>query len=118
MKEPVIQYPKRMSEFEVQALLWMELKKRCIDVRGCVPCRTIDGDKHPKCYLDLVVFSDLRTPMFIIECKNRPEPGSAILGARQRRRYSRFNIPLLVCDHDSKIPAIVQIVEAQMEEMA
>jgi hypothetical protein len=106
---PFIEYPKWWSEFEVQAALWSKLKAEGLDVRGCVKSRTIDFGKRPRVYFDLVVFSAHRTPIVIIECKNRKQRIRR-LGSRQQRRYSAFDIPLLVCANQDDIDPVAQEV--------
>ena len=113
--KPTIYYPTKLSEFEIHAQLYSMLREGGIDARGCVPARCLEPDhRTPKTYLDIVVFSELRTPIVIVECKNRAEdsPNPGKLGTRQLRRYSSFDIPLLICDRESMIRPIYEQVSA------
>ena len=58
-----IDYPKRNSEFEVQAYIYHTLKAKGFDVRGEVTSRLGSA------ILDLVVFDDRKRPVCIIEVK-------------------------------------------------
>jgi hypothetical protein len=58
-----IDYPKRRSEFEVQAYIYHTLKAKGFDVRGEVTSRLGSA------ILDLVVFDDRKQPVCIIEVK-------------------------------------------------
>lgn len=110
---PTIFYPKRSSEFEVQAKVWSKLLDLGMDVRGCVPAEVEDFGRRHKVYFDLVVFSDHRTPICIIECKNKScdAPFQGLRG-RQYRRYSAFAIPIVVCDREQAIEsAINKVIE-------
>jgi hypothetical protein len=115
---PEIAYPHKISEFEVQAQLYTALREQGLDVRGSVPARTVENAVMPRCYFDLVVFSAYKTPVVIIECKNRPERAAKRpLGGRQLRRYSTFNVPLILCDRLSEIKNTVNEVEKLVLEM-
>lgn len=60
-----IDYPRFPSEFEVQAYLYHELRKLGLDVRGCVSSRSC------KAVFDLVIFSEDKKPLRVIEVKKR-----------------------------------------------
>jgi hypothetical protein len=109
----VIGYPRRLSEFEMQATIYSALRAMKVDCRGCVPARCEDFGRHPKCYFDLVVFGRNKMPVVIVEVKVRREKSpEARLGSRQHRRYSKFNVPLVVCDRESKIfPTVDRVIE-------
>lgn len=108
-----IRYPDRPSEFEVQATLWRMLIDEGIDVRGNVPGVCGEWKRTRKCYFDLVIFSRLKRPVIIIECKNKDESTPIhVLSGRQKYRYEKFEHQILVCDRMSKVPDCYQeIVE-------
>lgn len=106
-----VPYPIKMSEFEVQSNLYQQLAEEGLHVRGCVPAWSEDFGKDHRVYLDLVVFNSLNEAVLIIECKNRcedsPERG---LRGRQSRRYTKFGVPVLLCDRSSKIKETIERV--------
>lgn len=99
-----IGYPRRLSEFEMQAIIYGQLRSLHIDARGCVGARCDDFGKHHKCYFDLVVFDRLKKPVLIIEVKNRKKKSKLSgIGGRQHRRYSKFSVPIVVCDREDDV---------------
>lgn len=111
-KPNAIEYPSKASEFEVQAELYWCLKDlHGVNVRGNVPAIAIDGYATPKCFFDLVAFTDDNAPVAIIECKNRKDNSPDLpLRGRQFRRYSSFGIPLLLCDRMREVAATAEKV--------
>lgn len=90
----IIKYPTRQAEFEIQALLYISLKREGLNARGEV--------KAYKSRLDLVIFNDDNTAKCIIEVKANQRP--------KQRKYKRvtkyedlFKLPVLVCMHKSQI---------------
>jgi hypothetical protein len=104
-----IKYPKKVSEFEIQAELYSLLKdEEGYDVRGEV---RVDDRKQPKgyrqCRFDLVVYED-KVAKFIIEVKDR-KPKNFNKNTRQFKKYSSFGIPLFYCFGLDEIPKFYQI---------
>lgn len=98
-----ILYPFNDSEFDVQAELWSRIRQEGFEVRGEVKAVCMDDDRRRKAFLDLVVFNRVTLkPLAIIECKNSPNNHQEI-GGRQKRKYSKFNLPLLLCANRSQI---------------
>ena len=90
----IIKYPTRQAEFEIQALLYIALKREGLNVRGEV--------KAYKSRLDLVIFNDDNKAICIIEVKSNQRP--------KQRKYKRvtkyeelFHLPVLICMHKSQI---------------
>jgi len=97
----MIEYPKKHSKTEIQALLWYFLRKRKIDARLQVTAfNTKTGKKS--CKLDLVVFID-KQPKCIVECKSWSKSYSKTAiyrtnNTQQIKKYKAlFNLPVLVC---------------------
>ena len=109
-----IDYPKKHSEAEIQALLWYFLRKRKIDarlqVRGCGT-----GDKK-SCKLDLVVFVD-KVARCIVECKSWSNGYSKTAiyrtnNTKQIKKYKEFyQLPVLVCARMNFITPTIALVE-------
>lgn len=116
--ENEIQYPQKLSEFEVQSELYQLLISEGIDCRGHVESRVRINGACCRVQFDLVVFVN-KQAVVVIECKNRLE-SSDHLGARQRSRYGEFGIPVLVCDGremiDEVAARIVRLINAVPEE--
>jgi len=106
----VILYPKRETEFEVQAELYCKLKKQGFNVRGNVK---INDNRH----LDLVVFDENNNDICIIEVKNwklncnfekkfnRPRTKA------QRKEYLKYNSNLEYCVHSAQIEMTIKRVQ-------
>ena len=103
----VIPYPDKWSEFEVHAQLYNALLAEGYDVRGCVRSNCSDGKHNPRVFFDLVVFDLSKNPIAIIECKNRANPNDRLLRGRQRRRYEKFGVALIVCSNMDDIPNVL-----------
>lgn len=87
-----IEYPKIVSEAEIQAELYWCLRIRyCADVRLAVTAR---NDKETRSLLDVVVFSHERIPICAIECKR----GKSKPSEKQLKKYKSFGIPVLICN--------------------
>lgn len=91
-----------LSEFEVQAFLYSELKRLGIDVRGEV---NFKGEKkyyeqnkksrQTRCRFDLVIFHNCEA-IKIIEVKNAPiKHKTSLENTRQGIRYRHFGIPVI-----------------------
>lgn len=90
-----IEYPTLMLEFEVQAWLWAELRRRGYDARAEVQHLGSFGLRAAKaaCRFDIVVF-DGRAAKCIIEVKARPVTHKSTVSAtRQGTRYVQFGVP-------------------------
>jgi len=110
-----IPYPVKQSEAEIQALLWLELRKHGVDARLQVKS---NGDK-PRSLLDLVVFKD-KVPVFIVECKSwkqsyiRNNKWQTKSNTKQLDKYKQsFGIPVIVCGFQSNIEAVVNLILAR-----
>ena len=92
MKE--IEYPKKRSEAEIQALLWYFLRKKKIDAR----LQVVANRKK----LDIVIFKDSRA-VCIVECKSWSKNYSLVRryrlnNSKQVNRYREmFGLPVIVC---------------------
>lgn len=91
----MIEYPKRISEAEIQAELWYRLKGAGVDARLEV--------KADHSRLDIVVFVD-RAATGIIECKSwsksylRNQRYQEYKNSKQYRKYQDvFYVPVFVC---------------------
>ncbi len=106
-----VQYPEGTSEFEVQAELYLRLKRMGLDCRGCVAAWCDDFGKNHRVFLDLAVFNDEKELVAIIEVKNWDREVSA-LGhhTRQQRRYSKFGVPVILCSGIARIEEAVKEV--------
>jgi hypothetical protein len=82
------------SEFEAQAMLYVHLRNRNVDVRGEVIFRAPKPARWVARF-DLVVYSEGRA-LCIIEVKRSGKTG-AIAKTRQGTRYTNFGVPVLVC---------------------
>ena len=98
----IINYPTRQAEFEIQALLYIALKREGLNVRGEV--------KAYKSRLDLVIFNDTNKALCVIEVKANQRP--------KQRKYKRvtkyedlFNLPVLVCMHKTQIQDTINQVK-------
>lgn len=118
--EYTISYPKRFSEFDIQAELYMALRLAGYNVRGEVRSQVHDlGHKH-RVRLDLVVFDTQNQPHLIIECKDTFN-GSFDLckNTRQGRRYHSFGLPIVRIAKVEHFPALIETLvedhEARLE---
>lgn len=103
----VITYPTRQAEFEIQALLYLALKRQGLNVRGEV--------KAYKSRLDLVIFNDDNQAKCIIEVKANQRP--------KQRKYKRvtkyeelFKLPVIVCMHKTQINDTISQVKGIMND--
>ena len=96
MKYHSIPYPKRKSEFEIQAQLYYELKKNRINVRGEV--------KAHKSRLDLVVYDKDDKPQCIIEVKARARLRKQPRKYKQIIKYEElFGLPIIICLNKTQV---------------
>ena len=101
---PIIEYPNKSNEFEIQAELYSLLKSYSINVRGEVVDKNIRnalGNKvgFKKSRFDLVVFDKNNIAKIIIEvkpCITRKKEGT-----KQFNKYSIYNLHLLYCFRDT-----------------
>jgi len=111
----IIEYPKKHSEAEIQALLWYFLRKRKIDARLQVTGYNPSIQKK-SCKLDLVVFVD-KTPKCIVECKSWSNGYSRTAiyrtnNTKQLHKYREFyEVPVLICARMSYITKTIDLVE-------
>lgn len=92
MEFPIIQRPKRKSEFEFQAELFFALKNSGYEVYGEVPGR-FNGRG---CSFDLVVFNHAGA-FAIIEVKNTAH--EAVVNGKQTqqiKKYKAYDLPVLL----------------------
>lgn len=89
----------RSSEFEIQATLWMELKRLGYNVRGEVAAKySHTTDRRQKCRFDLVVF-DQGKCQGIIEVKpskTKHKKEGGWLATRQGTRYAEYGLPVKI----------------------
>ena len=99
----MINYPKKQSEFEIQSTLFSQLKLNGFNAKG-----EVSADN---CRLDIVVFSDdSQDALCIIETKSwvyKKKPNETI----QLLKYSKFDIPIIVCGSIDKIFRTLRRVE-------
>ena len=91
-----IKYPEIESEFEVQAFLYSELKKKGIDARGEVQTHGAFGLRPSKasCRFDVVVFENKKA-ILILEIKARKvRHKNGVENTRQGMRYPNFGVPV------------------------
>lgn len=100
-----IDYPKKYSEFEVQANLYAVLKfSYKLDVRGEVAI----GQGSGKSRFDLVVFKDKKA-VCIIEVKNQKREGLNT-NTKQYKKYSSFGLRLFYCLNMSFVKPLAEEV--------
>jgi hypothetical protein len=97
-----IRYPRKPSEFEVQAFLYCELRRLGFDARGEVSTR--DGD----CRFDIVVFSGRRA-VRIIEVKGEQKAFRSL----QIRQYENYRVKVVsICGMDEARALLVRAAAA------
>lgn len=90
--------PKKASEFEVQAMLWSELRAMGYNVRGEVRAPFAAGMKRERCRFDLAIFEDGKM-VGIIETKagvTKHKTNAGWSGTRQGFRYGTYGVPIVV----------------------
>jgi len=109
---PMIQKPKRPTEFELQADLYARLKAEKYDVRGEVSAYH-DGTGSR---MDLVIFVNGFASV-VIEVKDTPH-WDAVRGkkTRQRRKYEQYGIPLLYYTPEFTIEGTLKRIRSLMKE--
>ncbi len=111
-----IEYPKKHSEAEIQALLWYFLRKRKMDVRLQVIGYNPYTNKK-SCKLDMVVFVD-KIAKCIIECKSWQAGYSKTAiyrtnNTNQIKKYKEFyGLPVLICARMSYITKTISLIES------
>ena len=104
-------YPRKISEAEVQAQLWTELKKFSVDAR----LQVIGKGDDKLCKLDLVVFQNA-IPKCIVECKGWSKRYSKerwyqlAKNTKQVVRYQQFGVPVFVCGRQESIPNVICLI--------
>ncbi|MCK5600442.1 type I restriction enzyme HsdR N-terminal domain-containing protein [Candidatus Pacearchaeota archaeon] len=97
-----IYYPDRVSEFELQAQLYYELKKNRINARGEV--------KAKNSRLDLVIYNEHNKAIAIIEVKSRKK--IVVKKYRQVAKYKElFNLPIIICMHKEQINETIEKIK-------
>ena len=105
----MVSYPKKETEFEVQAELYCKLKEQGFNVRGEIP---EDGSR-----LDLVVFDKNDSAKCIIEVKNWKndcdiEKNLMKLSRKAKHeRYLKFNLNLLYCVNSGEIDKTIEEIK-------
>lgn len=91
--------PKKQSEFEVQAHIWVELRKLGINARGEVKTPFLSDSKRKQmCRFDVAVFEE-GFMVSIIEIKagvRKHKTAAGWAGTRQGARYGMFGVPVLI----------------------
>ena len=109
MKYHSIPYPKRKSEFEIQAQLYYELKKNRINVRGEV--------KAKNSRLDLVVYDKDDNPKCIIEVKARARLRKQPRQYKQIIKYEElFGLPIIICLNKDQINETIEKARATLND--
>ena len=110
-----IEYPKRNSEAEIQAVLWSKLRNNNIDAR--LQVTSFNPKTNKKSWkLDLVVFVN-QMAVCIVECKAWSKSYSKTTIYRhdntgQLQKYRRvYGIPVLVCGTKEHINSILSQIE-------
>lgn len=99
-----LEYPKRVSEFEIQSELFERLKQSGKNVRGEV--------KGYKSRLDLVLYCGSNTAISVIEVKSRKRPRKHVKIYKQTSRYfSTFFLPILLCTSMQEIEIVFSQVD-------
>ncbi|QYY30288.1 hypothetical protein K2O51_23245 [Cupriavidus pinatubonensis] len=89
--QPLVKYPRRTTEFEIQAWLFVKLLEVGFDVRGEAAINLPAGER---CFFDLLVFEEEQLKC-IIEIKTMRAKGkSGEHEKRQRQHYRRFGVPV------------------------
>jgi hypothetical protein len=90
----VIPYPRRISEFEIHAEVFMILKGLGYDIRGEVSA--------PGSRFDLVMFKN-KEPKVVIEVKRLKRPNRFRSNGRRISRYRSYGVPVVVCLNENYI---------------
>lgn len=113
----LLQYPKRQSEFEIQAYLFSELKSLGLDVRG-----EVRAGRESR--FDLVVFEE-RAATQIIEVKTRRLPRNpasprlremTLRRAEQMARYRAYDVSVELIEGMRQAELFVQKVREEMRQ--
>jgi hypothetical protein len=98
--ERSIPYPKRHSEFEVQAWLYMALREAGYDARGEVKTFFQPKDKKARkkalfCRFDVVVYDEEQKAISVLEVKaDKVKHQNGAEGTRQGQRYRVYGVPV------------------------
>ncbi len=108
-----IPYPAKMSEADIQAILWQSLIKEGMDAR-----LEITNKVGRKYRLDIVVFKN-REAICIIECKNwsvryiRTRKYQEAKNTKQIKKYKElFGLPVLICGCMAAINPVTKIAKS------
>jgi hypothetical protein len=110
-----VPYPEELSEAEITATLYNELKKKSLDAR--LEVRTNDCDENGKvtCSFDVVVYDNKRA-FCIIEVKKKV-PKSHFKGfqkqlnSKQAIKYSKYDSEIFYCVGIGMVDSIVKRVK-------
>lgn len=108
IKDAVME-PTRMSEFEVQAFLWSQLRELGFNVRGEVKTKFAH-----RCYVrfDLALFEDGKL-VGILEIKRAPvKHKSSWEETRQGNRYNQFGVPVKIVYGYEEACALVELAKS------
>lgn len=112
-REDEIVYPTKLSEFEVQAILYNKIREKLkqftgFDIRGEVI------SKNKRSRFDLVLFFEMQA-VCIIEVKDT-RPIFINKNTRQFKKYSNFKVPLIYCyTIDDVAPIVNKLFKAVYE---
>jgi len=107
---PLILKPDKLSEFEMQATLWVELKRLGYDVRGEVPA-TWRGTKS---HFDLVIFVGGQGAL-IIEVKNsRADAIRHGKKTRQTAKYRDYGLPLVFYTSATPLESVIEQINQHL----
>ncbi len=123
-----IDYPRKHSKAEIQALLWYFLRKDEIDARlqvtgadGHVIRRIGDSIGKKWCKLDMVIFKD-KIPKCIVECKSWSDGYSKTAiyrtnNTKQIEKYKElYSLPVLICARMSFVTTTVSRVKGILKQ--
>lgn len=108
MAFPVIDFPSKRSEFELQAELFFALKAKGYDVRGEVTAK-FEGQNST---FDLVIFN-CRVAAVIIEVKNSNCKG-LLYGKKTRQsvKYKSYGIPVVFYTTATPLELVMEQIDA------
>lgn len=86
-----VREPQHITEFEIQAYLWNELKKRGINARGEVKTRYA---KRAYVRFDIAIFEDGEMTRIIEIKRSKIAHKTSWEDTRQGKRYNEFGVPV------------------------
>lgn len=106
-KTLVLPYPKKGSEAEIQALLWMKLKQIDCDARMEVCHRVNVNGTTIQSRFDIVVYKDKKA-VCIVEVKNGRNLSPT---GRQMNKYMCYGLPLMICSTENQCDEICRKIK-------